>query len=327
MTLLSCADRLATRGRKADEAIAAHLELARELMAAALAWRADGPPAPPRARARAGPRAGHGAGARAGAAAARGSRRPPSPARRATASRRSSSPGPCGRIPTGDRRLRDLRGGASPRRRRSTWRTPTGSVARTAASRGSGCYEPSEEEFESLSREFDLHPAGRGGRDPRAPASEARDVRRHGAARAEDRALRRPERGRGAGRDPGVRRPGLRDHRPARRGQRPARRARAPRGQPGAAGARGRARSCTRSWTRSWTTTSPRSTASRRTSRRWRTRSSRRPGRTAPSASTGSSARRSTSTTRPLRCWRRSTGWRAATTRSSRPRCAPTSGT
>ena len=47
VTLLSCADRLATRGRKADEAIAAHLELARELMAAALAWRADGPPAPP----------------------------------------------------------------------------------------------------------------------------------------------------------------------------------------------------------------------------------------------------------------------------------------
>ena len=47
VTLLSCADRLATRGRKADEAIAAHLELARELMGAALAWRADGPPVPP----------------------------------------------------------------------------------------------------------------------------------------------------------------------------------------------------------------------------------------------------------------------------------------
>ncbi|HEU0024637.1 MAG TPA: HDIG domain-containing protein, partial [Thermoleophilaceae bacterium] len=47
VTLLSCADRLATRGRKADEAIAAHLTLARELMAAALAWRMDGPPASP----------------------------------------------------------------------------------------------------------------------------------------------------------------------------------------------------------------------------------------------------------------------------------------
>jgi poly(A) polymerase len=47
VTLLSCADRLATRGHKADEAIAAHLELARELMAAALDWRAHGPPQPP----------------------------------------------------------------------------------------------------------------------------------------------------------------------------------------------------------------------------------------------------------------------------------------
>jgi putative nucleotidyltransferase with HDIG domain len=47
VTLLSCADRLATRGRNAEAAIAAHLELARELMAAALEWRASGPPAPP----------------------------------------------------------------------------------------------------------------------------------------------------------------------------------------------------------------------------------------------------------------------------------------
>jgi poly(A) polymerase len=47
VTVLSCADRLATRGRKADEAIAAHLALARDLMAAALDWRAEGPPAAP----------------------------------------------------------------------------------------------------------------------------------------------------------------------------------------------------------------------------------------------------------------------------------------
>jgi putative nucleotidyltransferase with HDIG domain len=46
VTLLSVADRLATRGRNADEAIARHLELARELMSAALAWREGGPPAP-----------------------------------------------------------------------------------------------------------------------------------------------------------------------------------------------------------------------------------------------------------------------------------------
>lgn len=47
VTFLSCADRLATRGRNADGAIAAHLELAREMMGDALRWRADGPPRPP----------------------------------------------------------------------------------------------------------------------------------------------------------------------------------------------------------------------------------------------------------------------------------------
>jgi poly(A) polymerase len=46
VTLLSVADRLATRGRGADEAIARHLELARELLGEALAWR-DGRPRPP----------------------------------------------------------------------------------------------------------------------------------------------------------------------------------------------------------------------------------------------------------------------------------------
>ncbi len=47
VTLLTCADRLATRGQNADAAIAAHLELAAELMDDALRWRADGPPLPP----------------------------------------------------------------------------------------------------------------------------------------------------------------------------------------------------------------------------------------------------------------------------------------
>ena len=42
VTLLSVADRLATRGRKADEAIEKHLVLARELLGEALAWRAAG---------------------------------------------------------------------------------------------------------------------------------------------------------------------------------------------------------------------------------------------------------------------------------------------
>ena len=45
--MLSCADRLATQGRKADEATAAHLELAAELMTAALDWREQGPPRVP----------------------------------------------------------------------------------------------------------------------------------------------------------------------------------------------------------------------------------------------------------------------------------------
>jgi putative nucleotidyltransferase with HDIG domain len=44
VTLLSCADRLATRGENAERAIDAHLELAKELMPAALGWRRHGPP-------------------------------------------------------------------------------------------------------------------------------------------------------------------------------------------------------------------------------------------------------------------------------------------
>jgi putative nucleotidyltransferase with HDIG domain len=46
VTLLTVADRIATRGRNAEAAIAAHLELARDLMHAALEWRAV-PPRPP----------------------------------------------------------------------------------------------------------------------------------------------------------------------------------------------------------------------------------------------------------------------------------------
>jgi tRNA nucleotidyltransferase/poly(A) polymerase len=48
VTLLTVADRLATQGeRTRREAIDAHLELAREMIAEGLAWRRDGPPAPP----------------------------------------------------------------------------------------------------------------------------------------------------------------------------------------------------------------------------------------------------------------------------------------
>ena len=47
VTLLSVADRLATRGKNAERAIDAHLELAEELMPAALEWRRNGPPPVP----------------------------------------------------------------------------------------------------------------------------------------------------------------------------------------------------------------------------------------------------------------------------------------
>jgi putative nucleotidyltransferase with HDIG domain len=46
VTLLSIADRLATRGDTAEDAIARHLELARQLLGEALAWSAQ-PPRPP----------------------------------------------------------------------------------------------------------------------------------------------------------------------------------------------------------------------------------------------------------------------------------------
>ena len=44
VTVLSCADRLATRGEDQEPWIDAHLEMARDVMAAALAWREHGPP-------------------------------------------------------------------------------------------------------------------------------------------------------------------------------------------------------------------------------------------------------------------------------------------
>ena len=47
VTVFSCADRLATRGRSAEAAITAHLDLARELLPGALAWRAGGAPRAP----------------------------------------------------------------------------------------------------------------------------------------------------------------------------------------------------------------------------------------------------------------------------------------
>jgi putative nucleotidyltransferase with HDIG domain len=47
VTLLTCADRIATRGKNAEAAIEAHLQLAREVMSSALEWRRAGPPRAP----------------------------------------------------------------------------------------------------------------------------------------------------------------------------------------------------------------------------------------------------------------------------------------
>ena len=46
VTVLSVADRVATRGRNAERAVTLHLELAREMLRDALAWRADRPRSP-----------------------------------------------------------------------------------------------------------------------------------------------------------------------------------------------------------------------------------------------------------------------------------------
>jgi putative nucleotidyltransferase with HDIG domain len=46
VTVLSVADRLATRGHRAEESIARHLDLAREVLGEALRWREAGPPPP-----------------------------------------------------------------------------------------------------------------------------------------------------------------------------------------------------------------------------------------------------------------------------------------
>ena len=68
MSLLSIADRLATRGRKADEAIAKHLEVARVVLPAGARLRRLGRAAAADPRRRAGPRAGASAAARSSAA-------------------------------------------------------------------------------------------------------------------------------------------------------------------------------------------------------------------------------------------------------------------
>ena len=128
-------------------------------MAAALEWRRDRPAEAARARRRAGARgsaSSRGPSWAALLAELRGGRA--TRARSRTATKRSSSPGGCATIPSRDRRLRDLRG-RRPARRQGRARAR---LRRGADEPGRfvwiGLYEPTEEEFDALRREFDLHP-------------------------------------------------------------------------------------------------------------------------------------------------------------------------
>ena len=199
-------------------------------MAAALDWREAGPPAGARPRGRARPGAGHVARARSWGSCCGAWRRRRSPARLVIAPRLWSSPGPCGRIPRRDRRLRGVRGGKAPRRaggpRARLPGLPHGRGLRL--DRAGGAHRGGVRVAGARVRPSS---AGGGGRDQRPSAAEDRGLRQHGAAGAEDRALRGSHRDHRARRDPGVPGRGLRDHRAPRPGERPARGARAPRGE------------------------------------------------------------------------------------------------
>ena len=120
--------------------------------------------------------------------------------------------------------------------------------------------------------------AGRRGRDPRAPAPQARDLRRVGVRRAQDRALRRRDREVEPARSTSS--SATSSYRgPPRRDQTCTTCVDGWRSGPTCCAA-ARRRRCTRSSTRSWTTTSRSSSASRTTSVRSSSRSS--PGRREP---------------------------------------------
>ena len=234
VTVLSCADRLATRGRNAEAAIAAHLELARELMAGGARLARAGPAARAGARRRAGARARHRARPGAGPAARRARARPPTRARRharagavALARRLRRVIVDCAVYKDGARREGDVALDAAYEACREDGRLRLDRPVR--ADRGGVRVGP---------QRVRPAPARGRGRDPRPPAAEARGLRRHALHRAEDGPLRRPDRGRRVRRDPALPRRGLRHHRPPRRGERARRRARAARGGPRAAAAR-----------------------------------------------------------------------------------------
>ena len=80
VTVLSVADRLATRGERAEVAIARHLELAREVIGEALRWQRDGRPPRAGARRRARRARSGSSPARSSASCSRRSSRRPTPA-------------------------------------------------------------------------------------------------------------------------------------------------------------------------------------------------------------------------------------------------------
>ena len=157
VTVLSCADRLATRGRHAERAIAAHLELARELMPHALKWRAEGPP-PRRFAVASSPRRSGSSRGRSWGRCSRRCARHRSPARSRRGTRRSPTPGGCVTIRRDDRRLRRLRGGPAEveRDRRSTRpRAPRPPRRRLRLDRAARA--DSRTSSTRSAREFDLH--------------------------------------------------------------------------------------------------------------------------------------------------------------------------
>ena len=230
------------------------------------------PAAAPAPRRRAGARGGHRARARAGprpGGAAGGRLRR---ARSRIATMRSSSPGACATMPSRDRRLRRSTRTARRDGRVELEHAYDERATSRAGSSGSACTSPTPEEFDSIQREFDLHPLAVEDAIHAHQRPKLEVVRRDGLPRAEDRALRRPDGGRRARRAARLPAgPDYRDHGPPRRGQLAARTSReALEARPRAAQATGRARRSTRSWTRWSTTTSPPSTGSRTTSTRSR---------------------------------------------------------
>ena len=190
--VLSCADRLATRGEGQEPWIAGPPRAgARGDGAPRCEWRADGPPRPPRARRRAGRRAGH---------------RRPGPSW-AGCWRELEAAAYAGEVSDRDqavalaRRLRENRRAmivdcavyearGAPRRGARARRGLRALPPTTTRSCGSACYEPTEEEFDSVRREFDLHELAVEDAIHAHQRPEARGVRRHDLRGAQDRALR-----------------------------------------------------------------------------------------------------------------------------------------